>query len=518
MNTWWDQPSSPQSEPPWSPPDSRRSTLDLIETCVLTLILCSWTAIHLDIPTQYNTRNWTNQRLLCALLAILVPEYFLGIAFEELWESRLICLELKKLESERSEEGGVSAMPPDEKSAVPPDENRTPTVQCLPESNDTVVFPGKPSESHGNPETPPSRTNDQCHNLNARRGPTQKSLCGLWHIVCESWRKLFPPELQRGFYVEMGGFQLVSDLGEGEDLPDGFKGRVTSRGAIELARAGLLPEVSWEMIADQSKSDTLAKVFVCLQASWMIIQCIVRVTRSIPLTLLEVHTLMNAACAFLMYFLWFQKPQDVVVPTKVRVDHEKLKKLKDIVEANSPSLPLDEGGSVSRKFKLADLGTQGYGLDISKCRIPQSENRKISQAVMLLLLTTIYGGVHLTVWKGHFPTNLEKVMWIASALFIIGGPFLAVSTKFFVWEQQVAQERYRWWDIDGGVQLYRDLISRKKWVRLVLFCFLSILLYLGSALYYYARMYLFLESFVSLRSLPLGSYTATPWISWIPHF
>ena len=401
MTRWLYQPSSPQSEPSWSPPDSRRSTLDLIETCTLTLILCSWTAIHLDIPTQNNTQNWTHQRLVCALGAILFPEYYLGIAFEELWESRLICLELKKLESARAEEGV---------SAVSPDGNRTPTVQSLPESNDTVVFPVNPS--HGNPET--NCPNDQAHNLNVHRGFIQKYFCGPWHTVCESWRTLFPHELKRGFYVEMGGFELVSDLGEGEDLPDAFKGRVTPRGAIELARAGLLPEVSWELIKDQSKSDKLAKVLVCLQAGWMITQCIARVARSIPLTLLEVHTVMNAACAFLMYFLWFQKPQDVAVSTKVRVDDEKLKKLKDIVEANSPS-PLDDGGDVSRGFKLADLGSYGSGLSLSKCRMSQSKNRQISIAVMLLLVTMIYGGVHLTVWKGHFPTNLEKILWIVSA-------------------------------------------------------------------------------------------------------
>ena len=489
MIPWLFQPSSPQSEPPWSPPDSRRSTLDLIETCILTLILCSWTAIHLDIPTQNRKRGWAADRLLCAIFAIFVPEYYLGIAFEELWESRLICLELKKLESASAEQG------------VSPPES----------PNDTVAFPDNPS--HGNPET--RYTNDQCHDLNTHRGFT---FGGLWHIVCESWRDVFPHELKRGFYVEMGGFQLESDLGEGEDLPDGFEGRVTSRGAIELARVGLLPEVSWELVEDQSKSDTLAKVLVCLQACWMIIQCIARVARSIPLTLLEVHTVMSAVCASFMYFLWLCKPQDVMVATKVRVDDEKLKKLKDIVEANNSPSPLDDGGDVSRGFRLVD--SNPCGLSLSSCRMPQSENRHRSQAAMILLVTTIYGGVHLTVWKGHFPSNLERILWIASATSVMVIPFLCLPAMFVL--LGVGEGRNGLWNFEANMEfllkLRDDLMHRKFGVWFVLYSLLYISFEIGVLFYVLARYYLFVESFASLRSLPLGSYTAIPWASLIPHF
>ena len=450
------------------------------------------------------------EKLVCALFAILVPEYYLGVAFEELLESRLICLELKKLGLVRVEQRALS-----------PGGNCTPTVQSLPEPNDTAVF-----TEYGNPET--HRTNDQGHNLNVHRDFIKKIICGLWHTVCESWRIVFSRELKRGFYVEMGGFELVSDLGEGEDLPDGFKGRVTSRGAIELARVGLLPEVSLELIEDQSKSDTLAKALVCLQASWMIIQCISRVARSIPLTLLEVHTVVNAICAFLMYLLWFQKPQDVMVPTKVRVDDEKLKKLKDIVEANSPS-QLDDGEEdASRGFKLTDSGSRFHdlGVGLSSCRISQPENRQISQAVMLLLVTTIYGGVHLTVWKGHFPTNLERILWIVSALLIMVMPFLGIPIMFVLGrggQGQVAKEESGWWSMTVFEQLSAPFLTHGPTfptyspVRGSFYLLLSELFRLGVLLYIYARLYLVVESFASLRSLPLGSYTAFPWVSLIPH-
>ena len=451
LSPWLSQPSSPQSEPAWSPPDSRRSTLDLVETCVLTLILCSWSVVHPDIPPQGKKRRWAPDRLFCALRIIILPLYFLGVAFEELWESRLICLELKNVESKKREE-------------------------------------------HGNPEV--HCTNDQGHNQDVPRGSIGVFFRGLWHPVwrtvyescglrhvCEAWRFVFPPELVRGFYTEMGGFVLVSGLRGGEELPNSFRGRVTSQGAIELARVGLLPKVSLKLIEDQSKSDKLAKVLVCLQASWMVIQCIARVARSIPLTLLEVHTLVNATCAFFMYLLWFRKPQDVMGPTEVKVNAEMLKTLQDIDKAQ-------EG-----YYRFADHKIHGLGLNPTQ--IPQPKNTERLKIVMAMLMPAIYGGVHLTVWKGHFPTNLERILWVTSTLFIMVMPFLTFCVVFPL------SMIDHWW-----VRRMFNFLDR-------LFQTLS---YLTIFLYFCARLYLFVEAFASLRSLPLGSYTAISWTSFIPHF
>ncbi|KAI5808466.1 hypothetical protein DFH27DRAFT_459108, partial [Peziza echinospora] len=55
---------------------------------------------------------------------------------------------------------------------------------------------------------------------------------------------------------------------------------------------------------DRSKTDWLAKAMVCLQASWIIIQCVVRKAEGLPVTLLEINTVMHVVCALLMYLLW----------------------------------------------------------------------------------------------------------------------------------------------------------------------------------------------------------------------
>jgi hypothetical protein len=56
---------------------------------------------------------------------------------------------------------------------------------------------------------------------------------------------------------------------------------------------------------------------VFFQVSWTLLQCISRAVQGYHLTVLEVHTLVHAACAMLMYAFWFRKPLNVGDPSLV---------------------------------------------------------------------------------------------------------------------------------------------------------------------------------------------------------
>ena len=436
--------------------------------------------------------------------AILLPECYLKTAFEDLWEARLIHFELKKLELTRGEQG------------LSPDGNRTPTVQSSPRSTDTVISPA--NLLHGSPET--HCTNDQGHNLNADGGSIKRPGCQFWRTICKPWHMLFPPGLERGFYIKMGGFELVSALGEGRDLPSDFKGGVTPRGAIELARRDLLPEVSLELINDLSKFDILAKLLVGIQASWMIIQCFARVAQSLPLTLLELHTVIQTMFAMLMYFLWLKKPHDINVSTKVQVDDEKLKILEGIVRDESPGFRLTE--PVNALFGIVPQ---------SSCGLFESKQSRVSKSVMAFFIGPIYGGLHLAAWKGHFPSNLERIMWIASALSIVGWtPFFVLSKFLSVFllrwvTDHFAEERNKAWnpDVDlNDLRVHKSVLvylgSRRKWGWFVVYLLLISLGIILFSCWAAARYYLVVESFASLRNLPIGIYDTVSWVTYIPHF
>lgn len=100
-------------------------------------------------------------------------------------------------------------------------------------------------------------------------------------------------------------------------LPDGRNSvTITSRGIVLLAELApeLIPDISLEAIRDKSKTNSLAKLICCLQASWFCLQVVTRLAQHLPVTLLELNTFAHAFCALLIFALWWDKPFDITEP------------------------------------------------------------------------------------------------------------------------------------------------------------------------------------------------------------
>lgn len=116
-----------------------------------------------------------------------------------------------------------------------------------------------------------------------------------------------------GHFAVMGGFVVdVSHLHNSLS-----RVTISPKGVAFLASHGHFLRIPESTIRDKSKADILAKVLVCAQVAWMLVQTIGRKAVGYPITLLEVHTLVHVACAIAMYGLWFQKPLDVRDPAWV---------------------------------------------------------------------------------------------------------------------------------------------------------------------------------------------------------
>ncbi|KAL8954103.1 MAG: hypothetical protein Q9222_000082 [Ikaeria aurantiellina] len=89
---------------------------------------------------------------------------------------------------------------------------------------------------------------------------------------------------------------------------------ITSAGALELAKLGLLDLIPASVIEDKSKADPITKCCVCIQAGWFVVQSIARVARNLPLSLVEIHVLAHVCVALLVYFFWFRKPYNALSP------------------------------------------------------------------------------------------------------------------------------------------------------------------------------------------------------------
>lgn len=210
-----------------------RGTWSLIFSCLLTLVLCVWSALHLNVPPPSQSRLqslWLNIRWITT--GIYAPELVVFTAWRQ-WSSARI---LSRVVSRQIE---------DQKT-----------------------------------------TNYYNNNRRAAQSWT------LTHSFFASTGGFaFEFEDDYGF-----GSEQPPSVGSGQHEYSPVSERnvtratITARGMELLAKCGYLPDIPVGDIADKSKANTLAKFLVVLQASWMLLQVIGRLVARLPVTLLEVNT------------------------------------------------------------------------------------------------------------------------------------------------------------------------------------------------------------------------------------
>lgn len=243
-----------------------RGTIGLIWSCLLTLALCVWSALHLNIPPKYDTpvRQWSRM-LRWVFLGILAPELVLWAAWRQWQSAKILTVRVQEILNEQDEQ----------------------------QQQETVCTVGQ----------------DQDDKL--RRQSTAKT--GRKY----EWTRL------HSFYACMGGlvFDMAESTEDGIDhIPRYRRVTLSAHATILLARCGHLPDIDPDYIKDKSKADSLAKVIVLLQATWFLVQAIARLVFHLPVSLLEVNTIGHVLCALVMYLLWWNKPREVREPTVLHGD------------------------------------------------------------------------------------------------------------------------------------------------------------------------------------------------------
>ena len=577
--------------PVYVPDPSGRGTVGLVSSCVLTLSLCVWTAIHLNVfPPGTTWPRRTLYKISWALIGIFAPEIVLWRAVDQ-WDAA------RRLRSKINiAMAGVSSH---RRTSLRENPNNRTSSHTESESNDRVE-----TASEMKPEK-----------------QTQK------------WT------LRQGFFAVMGGI-TVSTRDEYDNLfVDGRT--LTPRGVLALAEIGFLPNIDHDKISVKSKSDQIAKTIVVVQAFWMLIQTIARAASGLPITLLELNTFAHVLCAVFMYAIWWEKPQNVAEPLNVYLEPSEAAMmaiasqsvLSEFVYRRPDSVPLepisnsglpvdtrlDTSNRRNRRIHSTDtsfwlesflpenksnrtvVGTviddwyepdrqqavpilypehswevssirnatnpaglvmllPGQSLDGIRFFTPRDDPvhltiKDIERLVLLAelngerclpvkgelgkeqyflhskasnfeipgdvadrevgvlsVLSLIYGAVHASSWNSHFPTVAEKIMWRISVCFVGVGGTLSVLflTLFVVAVVKEHLQSYEW-----GVRTVRDVgcLNLKGLIGVavavlyvVIVSFLAIAgLGLASG-FVFGRVFLVVEAFISIRSLPAGAY------------
>ncbi|OHE94495.1 hypothetical protein CORC01_10215 [Colletotrichum orchidophilum] len=130
---------------------------------------------------------------------------------------------------------------------------------------------------------------------------------------------------------------------------------------------------------------------------------------------------------------------------------------------------------------------------------------------VLALTAAAYGGLHLSGWFDHFPTAVERTLWLAASLVI-------TSSGVALWIFFLARQVWPRFDvfISGaapGAQL-AGMTYQKPWMKRCK----SFVLCLVLLLFVVARVFLVIEAFINLREAPASLYQTPDWSDFLPHF
>lgn len=291
---------TPVADPGWKKEPKGRGTFSIILTSVLTLGLCVWTAIHPNVKPNASAWEKVKHRLSYVLIGMLAPELVLAVAFDEWWTARCFHREwcdLYEIEPGSKEDilrmkgaffvtmGGVSFVP----------------TYKVPASFENILS----ADAY----------------LQLARTNTKGELLGV-----EEFKKLLRPGTAHAVVEAAKTGEAVELLGLDPDI---CASGGEEPGSLDAAPVGREPEevvaemvlrqdfVHYREVQDKGKAEVLGKTLVCLQALWMLVQCIVRKASGLPVTLLEIHVAMHVICAMGMYIFWFNKPQDVGEPLPI---------------------------------------------------------------------------------------------------------------------------------------------------------------------------------------------------------
>lgn len=448
----------PQTEPSYMPEPNQRGTFGLFWSCTSTLILCVWTAIHPNVVPIRKSSATLYYKSVLMLMALLCPEFMLCMAATQYFKANKV------------------------------------------------------------------------HRawLEAWKGKKERKLLGM----------------SGAFFVVMGGYAVDSS-----NQDAGLVTTISADGFISLLENKIIPTRIQDRrlsksyferytIKDKGNSSNLAKTIVLVQIMWMIVQLIGRLSAGLPVTLLEAHVAIQIPFAAVTYAFWWSKPLDVDELIFLPLDGDAMQghDVRTETRFKRHGQPFITERT-SHHSVIHMLFRVWY--DITVYFDWQAELVSASTAVL-------NAGLHVIVWNSHFPSPTERLLWRLSAIGIGLSPilvYLAIRKKGiepyalrYFYEARLIGGSLRSQIVDflsGFRRTFQDACDqvdlldpedstkRDGWPDwMPVWCrFMLLSIFVSSLLLYgFSMLYLIIEAFISLRSLPVGAYSIPRWSNIFPHF
>jgi hypothetical protein len=189
----------------------------------------------------------------------------------------------------------------------------------------------------------------------------------------------------------------------------------------------------------------------------------------------------------MMYALWLKKPRDIRQAVHVTDQiPEHLRRMRFSNQLRVNNLETGNEGSSGGEFGMAIVGS-------------------------LILMNAAYGGVHLSTWNFDFPTGIERLLWKSSCIMTLSGSLVAPG--YVIWGWLISQRGSIFKGTLAVFRLWRSFDLRAFFIVETM----AVIAILASPFLLAARIFLVVESFISLRDVPTGVYATVPWAQYIPH-
>ncbi|PLN80806.1 hypothetical protein BDW42DRAFT_201052 [Aspergillus taichungensis] len=456
-----------------SDPDGR-GTITLLWSCTLTFGLCIWTAIHPDVVPWPGFWNKVVYKLAWMLCAILLPEFIVFCAACQLMQARRIHQHwneaFKNFPAVKSWLGMSGAF--------------------------FVVMGGFVIQEDPKPRTasPPQEAGSNDSSSSSEEKGSTITICPIGFLKLLE-KKIVHEGIQKGNLTEA---QFAS-----------------------------------RNIEDKGKADGIAKFLVMIQILWMVVQCIGRKITGLPVVLLEIHVLTQIFFSTISYLCWWNKPLDVGEPIALPLDRARLSAAGIVAPKGFSPYPLLKTESTRQGTLTRMLYRMGDDFVGSFLVINKDDNFEISATI----LGMISGGIHAAAWNTHFPTGIEQLLWRVAFIGIGSMPLLLCFLVYGLGgEVYVQWIFYELQFIDKPIHhvvaaILHNAVERRKpdgvpdeknlgfseriplWAR---YLHLGVIWLIAFG-YLFSVLYLTVESFVSVRSLPEGAYATLEWSDFFPH-
>ncbi|KAF1845007.1 uncharacterized protein K460DRAFT_416340 [Cucurbitaria berberidis CBS 394.84] len=521
----------------WKAEPYVRGTSSILTSCLITLTLCVWTAVHLNIPKYQRTAEATRRKVLWLVTALLAPELVALVALSQWREARKLGHHVHEVYSQKSGRGWVHSFV-------------TLLAKVQPKWGIEVI----------------SGTMEESDSLRSKTASDQQPARHQWTTT-------------HSFYALMGGFALDTRNVEPNVFQNDRRRMILSADGFRFLldhEPNLLPDLSRAEIQDKSKANNLAKTIVCVQAMWFCIQCFTRWSIGLSTSLLELNTFAHCICALIIFMLWWNKPLDVDEPTLISASNNlelasllalysgtrqqrqrnPLKMSHALLEASRghpAAIPREEGQVIlgvgdsyqgfifkgfcaehprtvvktlvntvpgkllldendMRRWEFAEKATLKYypsNTFLGKCHEKMLVDRvddvpkmsTVSRGAMLATFAFagfLYGGVHLIAWNNSFRSDAEAYIWKISAIILASSGPLAVP---FIFAEAL------WGNIGGDSGTWRGIYAGA----------ILILIPVCGIVYSACRVYLIVESFWNLTHLEESTFVVPNWSQYFPH-